>query len=365
MAGRIPPPLPHVAALEAYTPGTQPAGAGWIKLNTNENPCPPAPEVAAAIREAAGDALRLYPEPRSAALRAALARHHDLAEENVLAVNGSDEALALLVRAYTGPGAPVGYLDPSYSLYPVLARAAATPQVTVPCPVDFSLPVEAVAVAACRLFFLTSPHAPSGRGFSRASLAAVAASFSGLLVVDEAYADFADEDAVALLDRHPNLVVVRTFSKGRSLAGLRVGYVLAAAEVIGVLDRIRDSYNLDRLAQAGALAALGAEAHHARCVAEVKATREWLTGQLAERGWETVPSQANFVFTTPRDGEGRSGAEVARGLFEWLESRKVLVRHFPRHPLTASGLRITVGTRREMDRLLEEIDSWPNRAKQP
>ena len=354
--------LPHIAPLHAYTPGLQPAGDGWVKLNTNECPYPPSPRVAEALRREIGDAgesLRLYPNPKSEPLRAAIAAVHGVGENSVCVGNGSDDILNLLVRCLGGPAAPAGFTWPSYSLYPVLVAI----QDGAPAAIEFDrtmrLPAERISGSAARAFFLTSPNAPTGVGFSRREIADLLASYSGLLVVDEAYAPFAAEDAVALLGRHRNLVVVRTLSKAYALAGIRVGYALADPEVIGWLDRVRDSYNVSRLAQVAALAALGDPAYFSALVARVKATREaCLQDWTARRGWFTYPSQANFIFTEPRNARGETGPAVARSAYDFLFARKVLVRHFPSHALTASFLRISIGTDEDMLALNQTFDAW-------
>jgi len=354
--------LPHVAKLHAYTPGLQPSEPGWVKLNTNECPYPPSPRVAEALRsEIGGDgaALRLYPNPASAPLRAAVARLHGVAPENVCVGNGSDDILNLLVRAFCGGNAAAGYTVPSYSLYPVLVGMLDGASEIIPFDRSIRLPVERLAASRARIVFLTSPNAPTGVAFANTDLERVLAGFPGILVVDEAYAPFAEADAVPLLARHPRLVVTRTLSKAYALAGIRVGYALADPAVIGVLDRLRDSYNVNRLSQAAALAAVGDEEHLRANVARVKATRDRFLGELTgRRGWFTYPSQANFVFTEPRDARGATGPGVARSAYDFLCTRKVLVRHFPSHALTAPFLRITVGTDPEMRVLSESLDAW-------
>ena len=354
--------LPHVAKLHAYTPGLQPAESGWVKLNTNECPYPPSPRVAEALRREIGEdgaALRLYPNPASAPLRAAVARLHGVAPESVCIGNGSDDILNLLVRAFCGGNSAAGYTVPSYSLYPVLVGMQDGVSEIIPFDRSMRLPVERLAASRARILFLTSPNAPTGVAFSNADLERVLDAFAGILVVDEAYAPFAEADAVPLLARHPRLVVTRTLSKAYALAGIRVGYALADPAVIGVLDRLRDSYNVNRLSQAAALAAVGDEEHLRANVARVKATRDRFLGDLTgRRGWFTYPSQANFLFTEPRDARGQTGPAVARAAYDFLCARKVLVRHFPSHALTASFLRITVGTDPEMRVLSESLDAW-------
>jgi histidinol-phosphate aminotransferase len=361
--------LPHVAKLRAYTPGLQPGEPGWLKLNTNENPYPPSPRVAGALlREIGGEgaALRLYPNPTSAPLRAALAQYHGLKPENVFVGNGSDDVLNLLVRCFGAPDAAVGFTWPSYSLYPVLVEIQDGRAALIEFDRAMRLPLEKIAASAARAFFLTSPNAPTGVGFANAEIEKVLASFRGILVVDEAYAPFAEENAVPLLARHPRLAVVRTFSKSHALAGIRVGYALAHADFIGLLDRVKDSYNVSRLSQVAALAALADPDYYDAVIGRVVATRDFcVRGFATQRGWFTYPSQANFIFTEPRDARGRAGPDVARALYDFLFTRKILVRHFPSHALTASFLRISVGTDDEMLVLSEALDAWQKQKPTP
>jgi histidinol-phosphate aminotransferase len=353
--------LPHVPQLHPYTPGLQPAEPGWVKLNTNECPFPPSPAVVEALRREMGergDSLRLYPDPKSARLREAVAALHGLRPECVCIGNGSDDILNLLVRCLCGP-AGVGFTLPSYSLYPVLVGIQGGRACTIDFDRSMRLPIEKIAGSPAKAFFLTSPNAPTGVGFPRSEIAAVLRSFGGILVVDEAYAPFAEEDAVPLLKEHRRLVVVRTLSKAYALAGLRVGYGLADPEVIGWLDRVRDSYNVNRLSQAAALAALSDGAYHSAIVGKIKASRDdFVRDWSRRRSWHTYPSQANFIFTEPRTAAGAAGPEVAKSACDFLFSRKVLVRRFPSHALTASFLRISVGTDEEMSVLNETLDAW-------
>jgi histidinol-phosphate aminotransferase len=353
--------LPHVATLHAYTPGLQPTEPGWVKLNTNECPYPPSPRVADAIRRELGDdgaALRLYPNPRSSPLRAVVAKRHGLADDNVCIGNGSDDILTMLVRAFCSDAAPLGYTLPSYSLYPVLVEIQDGRAEAIELDRSMRLPVERIHASTARAFVLTSPNAPTGVGFTNAELEQVLAGYRGLFVVDEAYAAFAREDAVPLLARHRHLVVVRTLSKAYALAGIRVGYALADAAVIDVLDRVRDSYNVSRLSQVAAMAALEDDAYFHTLVARVVATRDAFMADLARRGWFTYDSQSNFVFTEPVNARGDTGPAVARSAYEHLYANRVLVRYFPNHPLTASFLRISVGTDAEMAALREQLDAW-------
>ncbi len=352
----------HVSRLHAYTPGLQPSEPGWVKLNTNECPYPPSPRVAEAIVRgmgAGGSSLRLYPDPKSGALRAAVARMHGVKDANVCIGNGSDDVLNLLVRCFCGPAAATGFTLPGYSLYPVLVGIQDGVAVPVELDRTMRLPVERIAASGARIFFLTSPNAPTGVGFPNSDIARILDSFGGLLVVDEAYAPFARENAAGLLAGRANLVVVRTLSKAYALAGIRVGYALADVRVIEVIDKARDSYNVSRLSQAAALAALGDPDYYVGIVDKIKSTRDfYMNSWSVERGWFTFPSQANFISTEPRDRLGRTGPAVAKAAFDFLFSRKVLVRRFPSDALTASFLRISVGTDDEMLVLEDTLDAW-------
>jgi len=356
-----PQPNPHVAAMSAYTPGEQPQGGGWTKLNTNENPYAPSPAAVTAARAAIGEdggVLRLYPSPDSRDLRAAAAAFHGLPQDHVLAGNGSDDVLNLLIRAYAGPGRAVGMLDPSYSLYPVLAAAQHAPVVRVPITADLTFDPESVAGSGCTVFFLTNPNAPLGVAFARERVAAAARAFPGLLVVDEAYAAFAPADCVGLVREHANVAVTRTLSKSHALAGLRAGYVLARPGVIALLDRVRDSYNLDRVAQAAAAAALADRAWLDSTVARILASRERMASGLRGLGWQVGASATNFLLAVPTRPGAPVSAATGEHAFEYLRMRRILVRRFPSHPLTAPALRITVGTDPEVDACLAAAADW-------
>ena len=354
--------LPHVATLHAYTPGLQPTEPGWVKLNTNECPYPPSPRVAEALRREIGvdgATLRLYPNPKSTPLRAAVARLHALDESNVCIGNGSDDILTMIVRAFCSADASLGFTVPSYSLYPVLVEIQNGRAEVIELDRSMRLPVERIRTSKSRAFVLTSPNAPTGVGFANAELERVLDGYGGLFVVDEAYAAFAREDAASLVARHRNLVVARTLSKAYALAGIRVGYALADAAVIDVLDRVRDSYNVSRLSQAAALAAIEDTDYFASLVSRVVATRDAFIADLTQRrGWFTYDSQANFIFTEPVNARGETGPSVAKSTYDYLHAHKVLVRYFPNHELTASFLRITVGTDAEMGVLRARLDEW-------
>ncbi|MFP4259630.1 MAG: histidinol-phosphate transaminase [Opitutales bacterium] len=348
--------LPHVQQLHPYVPGEQPQGGGWIKLNTNENPYPPSPGVAEAAEEELAK-LRLYPEPRSMKLRTAIAARYGLAAENVIIGNGSDNLLDLITRSFVaGPGA--GHTVPSYSLYPVVVGMSGQGLIDVPFDRSMTLDVDALAATGASAFFLTNPNAPTGVLFSLVEIESALQAIDGLLVVDEAYIDFGGQTAIPLLKDYQNLIVVRTFSKSCSLAGMRVGYALADAGIIGMLDRVRDAYNLDRVAQAAALAAFEDLAYFESTRQQVISTREATRERLDHFGWFTYPSAANFLFTEPKNSAGETGPAVAADLFAYLKAHKVLVRYFPKHPLTCAFIRVSIGTDNQMQAFLAAVESW-------
>lgn len=352
--------LPHIQHLQPYVPGEQPQGDAWVKLNTNENPYPPSPEVAKAVTAEVAQ-LRLYPEPVSLKLREMIGANFGLSAKNVIIGNGSDNILDLITRCYvTAAGA--GQMMPSYSLYPVVAGMSGQRVIDIPFTRSMQLDVDAITSANTAVFFLTSPNAPTGVAFPRSTIEALLQGMDGLLVVDEAYVDFGGESAVVLLQEYANLVVVRTFSKSYALAGMRVGFGLASEAVIQILDRVRDAYNVDRLAQVAALAAFKDVAYFEACRQKVVATRERIRLQLDALGWFTYPSAANFLFTEPKNAAGESGQAVAVSLFKYLQQSHVLVRYFPAHPLTCTFIRVSIGTDAEMEIFLTAVKSWLNNA---
>ncbi|MFP4166409.1 MAG: histidinol-phosphate transaminase [Opitutales bacterium] len=348
--------LPHIRRQKGYEPGEQPRGEGWVKLNTNENPYPPSPVVEAAVLEEIKQ-LRLYPEPLSRKLRASIAEHYGMGEKNVIIGNGSDDLLDMITRVFVDASG-AGQTVPSYSLYPVLVGLAGKSLLDVSFDRSMRLDVDAIAATGASVFFLTAPNAPTGVSFSTEEIADLLERFDGLLVVDEAYADFGEVSMVPLLSEYENLVVVRTFSKSYGLAGARVGYALAGERVIAMLDRVRDAYNVDRMAQAAALAAFEDKAYFEARRAEVVATREATRRRLDAMGWFTYPSAANFLFTEPLASAGEGGPEVADSLFRFLRDEHVLVRYFPKHPLTCAFLRISIGTDAQMEVFFNVLEKW-------
>jgi len=335
---------PVISAMHGYVPGEQPRGASVVKLNTNENPYPPAPGVLRAIAATASADLRLYPDPSATALREAAARVYGVAPEQVLVGNGSDDLLAMLMRAIVGSDDVVVYPEPTYSLYDTLVAIQEGRALTIPFPVDFTLP-PALDATEGRLMLLCNPNSPSGTFTPLARIEELVARFAGVVVVDEAYVDFAPASALGLLARHENLVVLRTMSKSFSLAGMRIGLAFGAPELIAEFGKVKDSYNVGRLAIAAGVAALEDTAWMEANVARIVATRARLGAELGARGYDVLPSAANFVLAR-RAGEDQ--APVQRR----LRDQGVLVRHFAT-PRLGDALRITVGTDPEIDHLLE------------
>ena len=351
------PVLPHLERVEAYTPGIQPKGEGWLKLNTNESPFPPSPRVEQAIKSEVSN-LSLYPDPRSLHLRDAIAKTHSLEMERVIVGNGSDELLNILVRCFAGPGKRAGMMVPSYSLYPVLTAIQGAEMVEVSFDREIKFDATGITASGSNLFFLNSPNSPTGIVVPNAEIRVVLHKFGGILVVDEAYAEFADECALPLVKEFENLVIVRTLSKSHALAGLRVGYAIASPGIIEYMDRIRDSYNVNRLSQAGALAALSDIKYYEGEIRKTKETRDLCYRKLAKLGWFTYPSQSNYLFTEPVGRSGERGEEVAVGLYQYLLERKILVRYFGSNKLTEGFLRISVGKEGEMRRFFEVVNQW-------
>ena len=331
-----------VQAMRGYVPGEQPRVRGLVKLNTNENPYPPSARVARALREFDAQRLRLYPDPVSRKLRERIARIHGCGAGQVFVANGSDEALALCTRAFVEDRGTIGFFDPSYSLYPVLAeiRGASTRPVALGPGFDWRMP----RGYRCSLFFLASPNAPTSVQYPKAAVREFCRRMPGVVLIDEAYEDFAREDCMDLARELPNVLVMRTLSKSFSLAGLRLGYVVGNEELIGALLKIKDSYNVDALAQAVALAALSDLRHMRANAARIRRTRARLSIALEELGFKVLPSETNFLWAEPPRLQARS-------LFRRLRERRILVRYFP-GPRTGRHLRITVGTDEEASRLI-------------
>jgi histidinol-phosphate aminotransferase len=336
--------------LSPYVPGEQPRIANLVKLNTNENPFGPSPRALEAMRAAASDAMRLYPDPEATELRAALAVHHGVTAEQVFVGNGSDEVIAHAFAALLKQPQPLLFPDITYSFYPVWAQLFGLTWETVPLDQDMRVRIEDFRRPAGAIV-LANPNAPTGIALPRTDIARLLDEHRDIpVLVDEAYVDFGAESAVPLIADHPNLLVVQTMSKSRALAGLRVGYALGDAGLIEALRRVKDSFNsypLSRIAQAGATASVRDDGWFRDSCARVVAGREAMTRALERLGFVVLPSSANFVFAMY---PGRDGAELAAA----LRARAVLVRHFNRGR-TAPFLRITVGSEADVGRLLAAL----------
>jgi histidinol-phosphate aminotransferase len=356
---------PLVQDLHAYVPGEQPRIKGLIKLNTNENPYPPSPRVLAAVQAAVDGRLRLYPNPTAQKLREKLARLHGCGLENILVGNGSDEVLALAVRAFVEPAqnslfifkhgrpwkAVVQYFTPSYSLYPVLADIHGATKNAMALNPDFTLPNLRELKRSRKwdfnaaLTFITTPNAPGGRGYATAEMEQLCRAQRGVVLLDEAYVDFAAENALKLALKYPQVLVARTFSKAYSLCFQRVGYLVGHAELIAALHKIRDSYNVNGLGQIAAEATLDDLKYYRANFQKIIATRDRLARELAALGFEVLPSQTNFVLARPP----RFPAET---WLHKLRDRNILVRWFSASELK-DFLRITIGTPEEAAALVQ------------
>jgi histidinol-phosphate aminotransferase len=339
-----------IDTLHPYVPGRQPApGTRVIKLNTNENPYSPSPLALDVLRQFDADRLRRYPHPLGDELRNAVSEVLGVDPTWVLPGNGSDELLTMLVRAVAGPGRPVVYPTPTYVLYQTLAEIQGAPVMAVPFDDSFTLPVDQLLAAQGALTFVANPNSPSGTAAPTEQLSALATALDGLLVIDEAYVAFADDDALTLARRHSNVVILRTLSKSHALAGLRLGFAIAQPAVVEGLAKVKDSYNVGVIAARVGAAALRDVAHTRSIVAQIKASRTRLAAALETRGCRVWPSQANFLLIRPPCGD-------AERVYRELEARGILVRFFGEAPFSDT-LRITIGTDEEQTSLLEALDT--------
>jgi histidinol-phosphate aminotransferase len=331
---------------QPYVPGEQPPdGEGWVKLNTNEAPLPPSPEVIEAIRKATNESLRLYPSPTAAPARNAIAKHFGVDPTQVTLGNGGDELIEMCFRAFAGAGDSVAFPTPTYPLFEPLCRMHEAVASKHPTERPWELP-PSLGPDPAPLKFIVNPNSPTGGLFELPAVEVVVAASSGVVVIDEAYVDFAPRSCLELLPRHDNMLLLRTFSKGYGLAGMRIAFALGPRDMIEALDSVKDSYNVDRLAIVAAIAAIEDEDHHQKLIDEVITNRAQLAGALIDLGFEVVPSSTNFIFTKPP----KPALEVVSALRE----RKVLVRHYDREPI-AGWLRITIGTHEQHDRLLSAL----------
>jgi histidinol-phosphate aminotransferase len=350
----------NIRRMAGYQWGEQPLDPRTIKLNTNENPYPPAPGIAEALAGFDVRALRIYPQPTADRLRERLATLHGVAREQIIVTHGGDEALRLAITTFVDPDDAFGMANPSYSLYPVLAEIQDAKTVAIPLTADWTLPddfAEQLNAADVRLTCIVNPHAPSGVLLSPDTIADLASRLSGVLLVDEAYVDFVDpargHDLAPLTRTFDNLLLLRTFSKGYSLAGLRLGYLIGAQSLIApLIGKTRDSYNVDAISQSLGEAAIAHRAYAADTWRRVREDRARLRHGLAQLGLDAPPSESNFLLPSVPAGSRLAAAAV----YAELKARGILVRYFA-VPGLDDRLRITVGTTEQNQRLLDELQA--------
>ena len=344
----------NIEKMAGYVPGEQPKpGQKVIKLNTNENPYPPSPAAVEAMRSLDPERLRRYPDPAATAFRQSVSDALGVAVDSVIAGNGSDEVLTMILRTFVGPGDVVAYPVPTYVLYRTLTEIQEGCALEIPFNEDYDLPVDSLVAAQAAVTFIASPNSPSGTRYDVEQLDALAAAVKGVLVIDEAYTDFAEADALGLASSRPNVIVLRTLSKGYSLAGLRLGFGVADPSLLSGMLKVQDSYNVSAPACAIGAAAIADQSHKIANAEKVKASRARLAAELAELGYTIWPSESNFLLVRPV-GE-------ARFIYDTLKSRGILVRYFDQ-PALDDKLRITVGTDEENAALVAALKmglEWP------
>ena len=335
----------NVRQMDGYTPGEQPSpGQRVVKLNTNENPFPPSPRVMQAVREIEPEMLRRYPNPTADAFRAAAAQVLGLTPDMIICGNGSDDILTIATRTFVPPDGTLAFPSPTYSLYPVLARLEEAKSAPVDWGTEWSLPIDDLVATKADAIYLANPNAPSGTFVSPSQIASLASRFSGLLLVDEAYVDFAEDNCVSLVREFANVVVSRSLSKAYSLAGVRFGYAVAQPEVVVEMMKVKDSYNCDALSVAAATAAILDQEYAKQTWEQIRSERQRLTSELQQLGWSVLPSQANFILAAVPAGRGRDA-------YQKLKHQGILVRYFDK-PGLHDKIRITVGRVEENNALL-------------
>lgn len=339
---------PNIDAMVGYVPGEQPKpGSQIIKLNTNENPYPPSPAAIAALRSLDGERLRRYPDPYANEFRQAISQVLGAPIDWIMVSNGSDELLNVIVRACAELGRKVVYPTPTYVLYRTLTQMQPTEIIEIPYGENYRLPIEELLAANGAVTFIASPNSPSGHGVPIADLRQLAARGSGILVIDEAYVDFAEETALPLVQEFDHVIVARTLSKGYSLAGLRLGFGIANPRLLSGLFKVKDSYNVDAIACAVGAAAMRDQSYKIDCAKKVKASRTQLAANLKQLGFQLWDSQANFLLAQPPQGN-------AEQIFLALKQQGILVRYF-KQPGLEDKLRITVGLDEQNQMLVEAL----------
>lgn len=342
----------NIENMSGYVPGEQPKGLSRIiKLNTNENPYPPSPEAKKTLETFDWQRLNRYPDPVGQALREEIAAYHGVTPDMIICANGSDDILTIVSRCFIDPDHALACPDPTYSLYVSLAALQDAPCIRIPLLEGFDLPEDFEEQAkGASIIMLARPNAPTGNLYPKERMERLCETFDGAVFIDEAYADFSADNCAEFVKKYPNVIISRTFSKSRSLAGLRFGYAIAQPELIAQLMKAKDSYNISMLTQAVALAVFRDQAYLAKTVQAVKDSREALVKGLQEAGFKTVPSETNFVFAMPPDGDGER-------FFKFLRTKNIIVRYFP-GAVTGKYVRITVGLPEEMDALFEAVKEY-------
>lgn len=339
---------PNINAMASYVPGEQPPrGTPIIKLNSNENPYPPSPQALAVLRNIDGEWLRRYPEPFGGEFRQATSQVLGVPSDWIIVSNGSDELLNIVVRACAEPGKKVVYPMPTYVLYVTLTQMQAAEIVEIPYGEDYSLPIAELIAANGAVTFIATPNSPSGHVVATDELRKLASKLSGVLVIDEAYVDFADETALSLVKEYENVIVIRTLSKGYSLAGLRLGFGVANPKLLHNLFKVKDSYNIDAIACAVGTAAIIDQEYKNACVAKVKASRQQLAIDLRKLNFQVWDSQTNFLLVQPPQ-------DNAKYLYQQLKAQNILVRYFPQ-PGLDNKLRISIGTDEQNQILVDAL----------
>ncbi|MEG4071051.1 histidinol-phosphate transaminase [Microcoleus sp. Pol14C2] len=334
--------------MSGYVPGEQPPiGTKVIKLNSNENPYPPSPKALKVLQEIDGEMLRRYPDPTGKLFRIAASKVLGVADDWIVVGNGSDDLLNLIVRAVGESGKQIVCPAPTYVLYRTLAAIQDAEFVEVPYPDDYKLPVDLLIAAQGAVTFVASPNSPSGTAISVADLEKLAKELSGVLVIDEAYVDFAEDNALNLAKKYSNVIVLRTLSKGYSLAGLRLGFAIANPALLAELNKIKDSYNVDALAYAVGAAAIADRDHKTANAEKIKASRAKLAVSFKELGFDVWPSQANFLLVRPPNGD-------AERIYQTLKVRGILIRYF-NQPRLEDKLRISLGTEEQNQILVKTL----------
>jgi histidinol-phosphate aminotransferase len=342
----------NIDKMAGYTPGFQPANLDVVKLNTNENPYPPSPKVMEALAGITPESLRRYPDPIGNEFRIAAAKLNGVNPENIICTNGGDDLLTIVVRAFCDKNHPLAYPVPTYTLYPALAQIQDCPVIEVPFNGDFLLPTGLKNTNAA-LTIVCNPNAPTGTYLPPLVLTDLAAKIKGVLLIDEAYVDFAPESCASIIKELDNVIILRSMSKGYSLAGLRFGYGIACKSLIDGLMKVKDSYNVNAITIKAATAAISDQTYFNANVEKIKAERARLTAEIRKIGFEVADSHSNFMLAKCPDGNGQK-------FFDELIKRNIFVRYWS-SPDLADKLRITVGTPQQNDRLIEALKEIINK----